>query len=241
MARWLDGLAKAGQLSRRSIQLVRMVLRAALADAVEAGEPRRSPAARVGLPRQVAKPDRRREAEVWTEPEVQRFLASIAELRWAAPIRLCVLYGLRRSELLGLRWSDLDLRKGRVRIQRALIEVLGRPEWSDGKNERSRRTIPIDPSTSKALAAHRRFQTQERLAAGDSWVGNDLVVATRTGRPVGPTNFDATLERLVVAAGVPRLTSHGLVTPLPPTWCATPATSVRFGPPPTCLATAPTC
>jgi integrase len=210
IARWLDGLAKGGRLSRRSIQLIRMVLRAALADAVEVGELRRSPAARVGLPRQVAKPDRQREAEVWSEQQVQQFLSSIVEHRWAAPIRLCVLYGLRRSELLGLRWSDLDLRKGTIRVQRALIEVHGRPEWSDGKNARSRRTIPIDASMAKALATHRRFQAEERLAAGVRWVDNDLVIATKIGKPVAPGSFDATLERLVAAAGVPRLTSHGL-------------------------------
>jgi integrase len=210
VARWLDRLASDGELSRRSIQVVRMVLRAALADAVENGDLRRSPAARVGLPRQVAKADRRRDTDAWTEEEVQQFIMSIAHHRWAAPIRLCVLYGLRRSELLGLRWSDVELRRATVRIERALVEVHGRPEWSDGKNARSRRVIPIDQSMVKALAAHRRFQAEERLAAGKRWVDNDLVVATRTGSPVSPGNFDQTLERLVAAAGVPRLTSHGL-------------------------------
>jgi integrase len=61
-----------------------------------------------------------------------------------------------------------------------------------------------------ALKTHRRFQAEERLAAGADWVDHDLVVATRIGRPVSPGNFDQTLERLVVAARVPRLTSHGL-------------------------------
>ncbi len=109
-----------------------------------------------------------------------------------------------------MRWSTVDLKTGTVRIERALVEVRGRPEWSAGKNARSRRTIPIDPATAKALAAHRRFQAEERLAAGHEWVDNDLVVATRTGTPVSPGNFDQTLERLVARAGVPRLTSHGL-------------------------------
>lgn len=210
IARWLDRLAAGGKYARRSIQIFRMVLRAVLADAVESGDIRRSPAARAGMPRQVSKPGLQRQAGSWTEEELQRFLASIAGHRWAGPTRLCVLYGLRRSELLGLRWSAVDLKKGTVRIERALIEVHGRPEWSDGKNARSRRTVPIDPSTAKALAAHRKFQAEERLAAGISWVDNDLVVATKTGTPVSPGNFDQTLERLVANSGVPRLTSHGL-------------------------------
>jgi integrase len=210
VARWLEGLATGGQFSRRSIQILRMVLRAALGDAVDIGELRRSPAARVGMPRQVTKPSRQREAEAWTEDEMHRFLTAISGHRWEAPLRLAVLYGLRRSELLGLRWSAVDLKKKTVRIEQALVEVHGRPEWSEGKNARSRRTIPIDPAIARALTAHRRFQTEERLAAGPSWTEQDLVVATRHGNVVSPGNFDQTLDRLVSAADVPRLTSHGL-------------------------------
>ena len=210
VARWLEGLAAGGHFARRSIIIFRTVLRAALADAVATGELRRSPADRVGMPRVVAKPDRDDEIKAWTEEEAQQFLRSIAGHRWAGPIRLALLYGLRRSELLGLSWSALDLKKGTVRIERGLIEVHGRPVWSDGKNARSRRTFSIDPSTAKALTAHRRFQAEEQLAAGSTWVDNNLVVASKTGTPVSPGNFDQTLERLVAKAGVPRLTSHGL-------------------------------
>ena len=62
----------------------------------------------------------------------------------------------------------------------------------------------------KELCSHRKFQTEERLAAGSAWQDNDLVVATKTGTPVSPGNFDQTFERLAAKAGVPRLTSHGL-------------------------------
>jgi integrase len=153
---------------------------------VAAGELRRSPADRVGTPRVVAKPDRDGEIKAWTEEEAQQFLRSITGHRWAGPIRLALLDGLRRSELLGLSWSSVDLKQGAVRIDRGLIEVHGRPVWSDGKNVRSRRTFSIDPSRSKALAAHRRFQAEERLAAGTNWVDNNLVVASKTGTPVSP-------------------------------------------------------
>ena len=210
IARWLEGLAAEGRLSRRSIQIIRMVLRATLDDAVATGELRRNLAARVAMPRHVARPAPERDAEVWTESQIQRFLESIEGHRWEGPLRLAVLYGLRRSELLGLRWAGVSPRKGVVRIERGVVDVGGRPEWSDGKNERSRRTIPIDDETSSALASHRRFQAEERLAAGPQWEDNDLVIATRTGRVVSPRNFDTTFARLVEKAGVPRLSSHGL-------------------------------
>jgi integrase len=210
IARWLDRLASGGRLSRRSIQILRMVLRAALDDAVATGELRRSPAARVGMPKHATKAGHQRDTDAWTEDELHRFLAAIDGHRWEAPFRLAVLYGLRRSEVLALRWSAVDVTKGTVRVERALVEVHGRPEWSAGKNARSRRTIPIDPVMGRALVAHRRFQAEERLAAGHEWVDNDLVIATKTGTPVSPGNFDQTLDRLVRRAGVRRLTSHGL-------------------------------
>ena len=210
VAQWLDELAAGGKMGRRSISIFRMVLRAALADAVDTGELRRSPASRVAMPRVVVKPDLKREVDAWDDAALAKFLATIEGHRWDGPFRLAVMYGLRRSELLGLGWSSVDLKKGTVRIERALVEVHGRPEWSDGKNARSRRTIPIDPTMVKALTVHRRFQAEERLAAGAAWNDNGLVVATKHGNPVSPGNFDQTLERLVAAAGVPRLTSHGL-------------------------------
>lgn len=120
VAQWLDGLASAGTKSRRSIQIFRMVLRAALDEAVDTGDLSRSPAARVGMPRQVAKKDRVKEVDAWDEADLRKFLATAKAHRWGPPMRLAALdlYGLRRSELLGLQWSDIDVTKKTVRIER---------------------------------------------------------------------------------------------------------------------------
>ena len=241
IARWLEELAAGGYYARRSIRIFRMVLRAALEDAVAAGDIRRNPAARVGMPRHVAKPDLQREAEAWTEDEVRRFVASNSDHRWAAPIRLCVLYGLRRSELLGLRWSCVDLKRRSVRIERGLVEVHGRPEWSDGKNARSRRTIAIDESTVRSLAAHRKFQAEERLSRRCR-LGRQRPRRGDEDRHTGsPGNFDQTLERLIARPACRGSARTGCATPPPRRWFATPQTSARSAPPPTCSATAPTC
>ena len=111
IARWLDGQAAAGEMSRRSIQIFRMVPRAALADAVDSGDLRRSPAARVGKPHKVVKPDRARETDAWDDDELQRFLAAVAGHRWTGPLQLAALYGLQRSEVLGLHWTSVDIKK----------------------------------------------------------------------------------------------------------------------------------
>ena len=135
VARWLDGLATGGRLARRSVQLCRTILRAVLADAVDEGLIRRSPAARVGMPRQVVKPDRQREVDAWDEAQVATFLDATASYRWAGPFRLAVLYGLRRSELLGLKWDDMDFDAGTVRVDEALVEVKGGLAWTPGKSQ----------------------------------------------------------------------------------------------------------
>lgn len=210
VTRWIDGLAAGGKLSRRSVQICRTVLRAALAEAVDEGLLPRSPAARVPLPRSVAKPVVEKEAVAWTASEVDRFLAATADHRWAIAFRLGVLYGLRRSEVLALRWDDVDTSKSTLRIDESLVATNEGAAWSNAKNERSRRTIPIDDDTMRAILKRRAEQAAERLAAGSEWEDNDLVVATRSGRLILPRSYDRALATIVERAGLPRLTSHGL-------------------------------
>lgn len=138
VARWIDGLASGGDLSRRSVEVCRTLLRAALADAVEEGLIKRSPAARVGMPRDVAKPPKEKEAVVWTEAEVARFLEVIDGHRFVVALRLGVLYGLRRSEALALRWDDLDTEAGTIRVDEGLVPVNKGTVWTDTKTHRSR-------------------------------------------------------------------------------------------------------
>ena len=211
VARWLDDLAAGGELSRRSILILRMVLRAALNDAVENGDLRRNPAARVGMPRQVARPDR----QVVDEGVDRGAGHDVPHLDRRAPVG-------------GADPAERALRPASQRAARAALvrrrPRAGTPCASNGRSSRST-AVPSGPTARtpapggrspstrrwpRRCRAHRRFQAEERLAAGSEWVDNDLVVATRTGTPVSPGNFDQTLERLVANAGVPRLTSHGL-------------------------------
>jgi integrase len=210
VAEWLDGLAAGGHFSRRSVEICRTVLKAALTDAVDEGLITRNPAARVPLPRQVAKPVRVKEVDSWSEVDVERFLAATAGHRWAIGFRLSVLYGLRRSELLALRWDDVDWEAATVRIDEGLVAIKTGVQWSDGKTVRSRRVIALDPVTMRVLANRRREQAEERLAAGSEWVDEDMILATRTGVPVLPRSFDRALALIIEKMGLPRLTSHGL-------------------------------
>jgi len=210
VARWIEALAAGGKLSRRSVQICRTVLRAALSEAVDEGVIPRSPAVRVGLPRTVAKPIKEKEAVTWSERDVDRFLEATETHRWAIAFRLGVLYGLRRSEVLALRWDDLDTKAKSLRIDESLVSTNTGAAWSNAKNERSRRLIPIDPDTVRVFASRRAAQAAERLAAGTEWDDNDLIVTTRTGGLVLPRTYDRALANIVDKIGLPRLTSHGL-------------------------------
>ena len=210
VARWIDALAAGGRLSKRSVQICRTVLRAALSEAVDEGLIPRSPAARVGLPRVVAKPVKEKETVAWTAEQVDRFLAATADHRWAIAFRIGVLYGLRRSEVLALRWDDVDTKASTLRIDESLVATNTGAAWGNAKNERSRRTIPIDDDTMRVFAKRRAEQAADRLAAGSEWEDNNLIITTRLGGLVLPRSYDRALARIVGNTGLPRLTSHGL-------------------------------
>jgi integrase len=164
------------------------------------------------MPRAVAKPRKQKEVDAWTDEQVSRFLSVSADHRWAVAFRLGVLYGLRRSETLALKWDDLDAAKakGTLRIDEGLVAVSKGAAWTEAKNARSRRVIPLDNETLRALARHRKALAEERLVAGPKWEDYDLIIATHVGRPVMPRSLDRALEVLIKEAGLPRLTSHGL-------------------------------
>lgn len=210
VADWINALANAGALSRRSVQICRNVLRASLADAVEEGLIPRSPAARVALPRTVAKPVKEKVIQAWEATDVERFLAAVADHRWAVGFQLGVLYGLRRSEVLALRWDDFDPKGRTLRIDESLVAVNRGAVLGDAKNVRSRRLVPLSDDGVRALKRRRTEQVEERLLAGSEWEDNDLIIATRQGRLVLPRSYDRSLALIVDKAKLPRLTSHGL-------------------------------
>jgi integrase len=210
IARWIEALAAGGKIGRRSIQICRTVLRAALSEAVDEGLIPRSPAARVGMPRTIEKQTKPKEAVAWDADDVDRFLAATSDHRWAFAFRIGVLYGLRRSEVLALRWDDLNTEAGLLRIDESVVDTRGGAAWSNAKNERSCRTIPIDDDMMRFFVRRRAEQAAERLAAGVEWQDEDLIIATRPGKLVLPRSYDRALAGILDKIGLPRLTSHGL-------------------------------
>lgn len=213
----LYGLLLAGDaahrpLSARSVSYVAAILHRAFRDAVRWQALARNPADAADPPRPPAKPEMR----VWRAAELSAFLEAIRADRLAGAWWLLATTGMRRGEVTGLRWADINLDAGRLTVRRTLVttdvERIGSPgySWGTPKTAKGRRDIALDPTTVTALRAHRAHQLEERLALGTAYQDGDLVVCSVDGSPLHPKRvsyyFDSTVKRL----GLPRIRLHDL-------------------------------
>jgi integrase len=153
---------------------------------------------------------RRRSAEMttWTASEVAAFLAATSGERLYLAWHVALMTGMRRGEVLGLRWRDSDLETGRLRLVRQLRVVRHVPEFSDLKTDRSRRQVGLDPETVTLLRRHRKTQLEERLMVGDGYQDEDLVFAQPDGAPYHPEAVSKVFDRRVARWRLPRITFH---------------------------------
>lgn len=128
--------------------------------------------------------------------------------RLYAAWRLLATTGMRRGELLGLRWRDLDLDRGRASISQSLVSVAYALRFGPPKSDRSRRAITLDGETVTALRDHRRAQARERLALGAGYGDGNLVFCREDGEPIHPDRFTKVFRRHVADAGLPRIRLH---------------------------------
>ena len=201
-------------LSPRSVAYVHTILHRAFRDAVRWNLIVRNPADQADPPR--ARPSEQVRARTWTGEEIARFLDATADSRYCPLWRLIATSGMRRGEALGLRWDDVDLTKGRLSVNRTLVQDgdyraddTGMA-WGTPKTARGRRAISLDRETIGALRAHRARQHQERLLAGASYVDEGLVFCGRSGEPVHPKVVSNLFRKAVARHAMPYLSVHGL-------------------------------
>jgi integrase len=189
-------------LGPRSVRLTLGRLKAALEMACEDGRLAANPARYVRMPSQS-----KRDSITWSETELRLFLGAADRDRLAAAWRLS-LYGLRRGEVCGLRWDDLDLTSRTVTIRRSRVLVNGQVKIKTPKSSRGYRTLPLDDVLTAELRALHKRQAAERLAAGQVYQASGYVVADEVGAAPSPEWFSDEFHRLAAAAGVPRIRLH---------------------------------
>ncbi|WP_301128867.1 site-specific integrase [Streptomyces cacaoi] len=171
-------------LSRRMVQSIHAVLRNALQNAVREELIVRNVATLVQIPTPTY--DTGKGLSV---AEARLLLRECAEDRLHALYVLALVMGMRRGELLGLRWGAVDFERQTLTVERSLQRVDGKLALVRPKTASSVRTVPLPPPVVAALMAHRERQAEERAAAGMEWKEHGLVFTSRVGTPLEPDNL----------------------------------------------------
>ena len=148
------------------------------------------------------------EMKTWEAGELKQFLAAIESNRYYPAYLLAATTGMRRGEVLGLRWEDVDLDRGELSIRQALTSVSYKLQFSQPKTPRSRRCIPLDKWTVAVLKTQKARQAAERLAKGSEYITTGLVFSKEDGSTVHPDQFSHLFNALVKKTQLPRIRLH---------------------------------
>ena len=146
----------------------------------------------------------------WTAEQVRAFLDGLTGHRLVAAYTLAATTGMRRGEVLGLRWRDVDFEARRLAVRQTVTCVNYKVAFSTPKTARGRRLIAVDTGTVAALQAHRRRQDEERAALGMAYQDLDLVFPKLDGTPTNPDFFSQCFDRTVARLKLPRIRLHDL-------------------------------
>jgi integrase len=196
-----------GGLSPRSVRYVHTIVHRLLKDAVRWGRLARNASDAADPPRAAST---NAQTVTWSAEETGRFLAGVGGDRLGAAFVLLATTGARRGEVLGLRWSDVDLENGRAAIRQTVIAVHHKVQVGEPKTARGRRTIDLDRVTVMALREHRKRQAAERLLMGGGWADHGLVFCRVDGGPLHPERFTRTFTTRVGQLGLPPVRLHDL-------------------------------
>jgi integrase len=192
-------------LSNTTVRLVHGVVRKALNDAVLWGLLSKNPALRATVPKR-----RRPVLTVWTPEQASAFLAATTGDRMQACWLLALSTGMRRGELAGLSWSDLDLERGRLQITTQRTTDSDYQVITKEPKASSRRSVALAGHTVAALRRHHAVLCRERLAAGTAWSDSGLVFVDELGRGLHPQRLTDLFQQAADAAGLPRIRLHDL-------------------------------
>ncbi len=192
------------QLSRKSVLEIHVVIRSALGDALLKGVVRRNVAAIASRPTIRNVPPV--EARAWDENQLRTFLGTAVPHRLYAAFRLSAATGMRRSEVLGVKWTDIDWARATISVDRGLVSVDYERQLTRCKTRNSRRLVELDPTTLAMLAAWRAWQQAACFAAEPS----EWMFPADDGSPTHPHAFSQAFERIVNRASLPPTRLHDL-------------------------------
>lgn len=203
--RMFASLIAGGRLTPASLRRVHATLSKAMNDAVRRNLRVFNPAAHVELPTAS-----RTRFAVWTPTQLAEFLTATRDDRHWPLYRVAAMTGLRRGELAGLRWADLDLDVGGLHVRQQRVQIGYEVVEGPPKSKTGERSVQLDPSTVDVLRGHALAQEAERVLAGDLWQGDDFAFCREDGAPLHPEFITRHFGRLVKGLGLPSIRLHDL-------------------------------
>ncbi|MEQ1824184.1 MAG: site-specific integrase [Fimbriimonadaceae bacterium] len=188
-----------------STEHLRRVLRTALTQAVKWDYLQRNVATLVSAPKQ-----KKHEFAYLDEDQARTFIKAVEGHNLEALFTVALAIGLRLSEALGLKWSDVDLEAGSIRVRAQLQRSKGKIEFVEPKTEKAKRTISLPKFAIETLKRHKGRQAEIRLLNADVWQDYNLVFTSSVGTPAEERNIRRTLDSVMARAKLPRLRFHDL-------------------------------
>lgn len=149
-----------------------------------------------------------KEMMTWNAEEVRRYLEEARHSHFGPIWLLALATGMRRGELLGLRWQDVDFERGTVRVRQTIVVVRGHLHTGPPKSKSAIRTIPVPAGVMATLKEHKSRQAEQRHKLGDAWHENGLVFTTFEGNPINPCLLTRDHNRWVEVSGIRRIRIH---------------------------------
>lgn len=150
-----------------------------------------------------------RDVHAMTPAEAELVLSAVAGTWLEVPVTLALGTGLRRGEICGLRWGDVDLEASRLRVMQTVQHIGNELRFLPPKTHRSRRSIALPRFVVESLRRHALAQEEMRALAGTSWQNHVLVVCQADGSPLRPDSVTHAFSNVAKRIGLP-LTFHGL-------------------------------
>ncbi len=194
-----------GGLSAQTVLHHHRVLREALRQAVKWQLLARNPADAVEPPR-----PRRHETRTLDEEATARLLEAVKGGRLYLPVLLAATTGMRRGEILALRWQDVDLRAGTLAVRQSMEQTREGCRFKQPKTQKSRRVIALPPLAVEGLRRHKAEQAKQKLLLGPGYQDNGLVCAQPDGQPWSPGALTNAFRYVVRRAGYPGIRFHDL-------------------------------
>lgn len=196
---------QSGGLSTQTVRYFHAILREALGHAVKWQLLHRNPCELVDPPS-----IRKKEITTLDTKDVNHFLGIAKQDRYYISFLIAITTGLRRGEILGLRWKDVDFESKALSIRKNLVILNNKPTLQDPKTKDSSRFVTLPSLVINALIEHKRIQDEEKQMIGDDYNTLDLVICTSVGTPVGPRNLLRSFHNLLKKADLPKMRLHEL-------------------------------